>query len=180
MSDNNENDTILNDDSHKSSFKQRVVLEVVGKYTWILYEDFEYYRSDNPDEIIRIPKGTITDLATVPRWLWLIVPPLGKYTKASIIHDYLYQNAINTKEYADKVFLEAMEVAGVKLWRRKIMYWSVKAFGRGKYLEHKKASKLFKLGSRINRLYKIYKQLGFIKSMWSAVRCIPRVLSFLK
>lgn len=167
---------ILRADENKSSFKQRVVLEVVGKYTWILYEDFEYYRTDNPEEVIHIPKGTITDLATVPRWLWLVVPPLGKYTKASIIHDYLYQNAIGSKKYADEVFLEAMEVAGVKTWRRKIMYWSVRAFGRGKYEESHKASKLFKLGSRINKIYKIYKRLGFIKSVIGFLQWFPKIV----
>ena len=125
--------TIKKDEEQPSSFKTRVVLEIIGKYHWIVAEPFEYYRTNNPDEVIHIPVGTVTDIATVPRVLWSIFPPFGAYSKAAIVHDYLYENAINDKKYADEVFLEAMTVAGVPRVRRWLMYQAVRLFGRGKY-----------------------------------------------
>jgi hypothetical protein len=34
------------------------------------------------------------------------------------------------KAYADGIFLEAMEVLGVATWRRSVMYWAVRFFGK--------------------------------------------------
>lgn len=165
-----------NDDNDKSSFKQRVILEVEGKYTWILHKEFEYYRTDNPNEIIQVPKGTVTDLATVPRILWSVVPPLGLYTKAAIIHDYLYQNAIKNKKYADDVFLEAMTVAGVPKCRRWLMYQAVRIFGRGAYqFNNKKMSKTFNIITRLNRWWRLYKRLDWKAMFFGMFRCIKRM-----
>ena len=83
--------------------------------------------------VISVPAGTVTDLATVPRLLWAIFPPHGRYAKAAIVHDYLYEQAIGSKPYADRTFLEAMEVLGVSRLTRMVMYWTVRLFGRGNY-----------------------------------------------
>ncbi|EDV7056814.1 DUF1353 domain-containing protein, partial [Salmonella enterica subsp. enterica] len=64
----------------------------------------------------------ITDLASVPRIFWAFMPPDGKYAKAAIIHDYMYDNALRTKKEADRIFLDGMTVLGVPGW-----------FGRGMY-----------------------------------------------
>ncbi|MMS78136.1 DUF1353 domain-containing protein, partial [Salmonella enterica] len=53
--------------------------------------------------------------------------------KAAIIHDYLYDNALRTKWEADRIFLDGMTVLGVPRWKRTIMYWAVRLFGRGRY-----------------------------------------------
>lgn len=109
-------------------------LRMLGNYQWMLLAGFEYHVGRYPsDEVIRIPAGTVTDLASVPRILWAIFPPHGRYAKAAIVHDYLYAEAIGSKAYADRVFLEAMEVLGVPLVRRKLMFWAVHWFGRGAY-----------------------------------------------
>ncbi|EBW6364527.1 phage tail protein, partial [Salmonella enterica subsp. enterica serovar Oranienburg] len=62
-----------------------------------------------------------------------ILPPDGKYAKAAIIHDYLYDNALRTKQEADRIFLDGMTVLGVPKWKRAIMYQAVRLFGRGNY-----------------------------------------------
>ncbi|EOG5721796.1 DUF1353 domain-containing protein, partial [Salmonella enterica] len=87
---------------------------------------------DNSD-IISVPAGFITDLATIPRIFWTILPPDGKYAKAAIIHDYLYDNALRTKKEADLIFLDGMTVLGVPKWKRTVMYWAVRVFGIGRY-----------------------------------------------
>jgi hypothetical protein len=84
-------------------------------------------------QIISVPRGYVTDLASVPRALWTIFPPHGRYAKAAIIHDYLYSNAIISKQWADNVFYEAMGVLNVPKWRKTVMYWAVRLFGRGNY-----------------------------------------------
>ncbi|EJC5177426.1 DUF1353 domain-containing protein [Salmonella enterica] len=80
-----------------------------------------------------VPAGFVTDLASVPRIFWTILPPDGKYAKAAIIHDYLYDNALRTKKEADLIFLDGMTVLGVPKWKRTVMYWAVRLFGRGMY-----------------------------------------------
>lgn len=82
---------------------------------------------------ITVPAGFVTDGASVPRLFWNIVPPYGRYLVAAIVHDYMYETAHNYKGYADAVFLLNMERAGVKKWKRIVMYYAVKLFGRGNY-----------------------------------------------
>lgn len=117
-----------------SQFTKPADLRMLDNYRWQLLTQFEYYIGDEPgDEVIVVPEGTVTDLASVPRLLWAIFPPYGRYAKAAIIHDYLYDQAIKTKSFADKTFYEAMGVLGVPQWRRTLMYWAVRLFGRGNY-----------------------------------------------
>jgi Protein of unknown function (DUF1353) len=107
---------------------------MLDNYQWEILTPFEYHVGDYPsDDVIRVPAGAVTDLASVPRILWAIFPPHGRWAKAAIIHDYLYANAIGTKDYADLVFLEAMAVLGVPVVRRTLMFWAVSLFGRGAY-----------------------------------------------
>ncbi|ENS4526854.1 DUF1353 domain-containing protein, partial [Salmonella enterica] len=61
------------------------------------------------------------------------LPPDGKYAKAAIIHDWMYDNALRTKREADLIFLDGMTVLGVPKWKRMVMYWAVRVFGRGMY-----------------------------------------------
>lgn len=47
---------------------------------------------------ITVPKGFITDGATVPRWFWIVVPPFKpRYLPAVIVHDYLIDKGEITK-----------------------------------------------------------------------------------
>lgn len=116
-----------------SKFTTPAVLEMLDDYRWRLAEPFEFWLTDNPVDIIRVPAGYITDLASVPRILWSVFPPHGRYAKAAIIHDWLYDNALRTKAEADRIFLDAMTVLQVPRWRREVMYMAVSVFGRGNY-----------------------------------------------
>lgn len=81
-----------------SKFTTPAVLEMLAHYRWRVYEPFEFYLSDDNSDIISVPAGFVTDLATIPRIFWTLLPPDGKYAKAAIIHDYLYDNALRTKK----------------------------------------------------------------------------------
>ncbi|EBC7338196.1 DUF1353 domain-containing protein [Salmonella enterica] len=116
-----------------SRFTTPAILEMLGHYEWRVHEPFTFYLSDDNSDAIEVPAGFITDLATIPRIFWSLMPPDGKYAKAAIIHDYLYDNALRTKREADRIFLDGMTVLGVPRWKRTIMYWAVRLFGRGNY-----------------------------------------------
>ncbi|EAV2404757.1 DUF1353 domain-containing protein [Salmonella enterica] len=118
-----------------SKFTTPAILEMIGHYNWRVYEPFEFYLSDDSSDVISVPAGFVTDLATVPRIFWILLPPDGKYAKAAIIHDYLYDNALRTKYEADRIFLDGMKVLGVPRWKRTIMYLAVRLFGRGNYTD---------------------------------------------
>lgn len=116
-----------------SRFTTPAILEMLGHYNWRVYEPFEFSLSDDSSDVISVPAGFVTDLASVPRIFWTLLPPDGKYAKAAIIHDYLYDNALRTKREADRIFLDGMTVLGVPRWKRTIMYYAVRLFGRGMY-----------------------------------------------
>jgi hypothetical protein len=119
-----------------SSFTTPARLELMNKYKFMLVDSFFYHVGSYPsNEIIEVPSGFVTDLASIPRILWWALPPHGKYAKAAIIHDWMYVTAYKNKNYADKVFLEGMGVLGVPKWKRKMMYHAVRLFGKGKYKE---------------------------------------------
>lgn len=40
------------------------------------------------DELITIPDGFETDLASVPRIFWAFLPPSGVYERAAVLHDF--------------------------------------------------------------------------------------------
>lgn len=122
-----------------SQFTTPAVLELLDDYKWRVAVPFVYYTDClNVRTNIIVPAGTVTDLASVPRILWTVFPPHGKYAKAAIVHDFLYTNALYNKRIADDVFNEAMCVLKVPRWRRVIMYWAVRLFGRGNYKRTKK------------------------------------------
>lgn len=97
---------------------------------WVLFDSFEYHIGSYPsEEIIIVPNKFVTDLASVPRILWPILPPFGKYGKAAVLHDFLYASGYKTRKHCDQVFLEAMEVLNVPKWKRIPMYLAVRLFG---------------------------------------------------
>ncbi|EMQ9351071.1 DUF1353 domain-containing protein [Salmonella enterica] len=124
-----------------SRFTTPAILEMLGHYNWRVHEPFAFYLSDDNSDVIEVPAGFVTDLATVPRIFWTLLPPDGKYAKAAIIRDYLYDNALRTKKEADLIFLDGMTVLGVPRWKRTIMYYAVRLFGRGMYNRKTPANK---------------------------------------
>lgn len=116
-----------------STFTTPADLRMLDDYKWELLSPFSYHRTNNKDSIINVPKGFKTDLATIPRILWIFFPPHGKYAKAAIIHDYLYAYGIGTKKEADTIFLEAMEVLNVPFLQRYLVYLGARLIGKGNF-----------------------------------------------
>ena len=103
--------------------------------TWRLDQDFVYQspRAAAPASaqatLITVPAGFVTDLASIPRLFWNILPPFGKYTAAAVIHDWLYRNHLYPRPVCDAILLEAMKLCGVNWFQRQLIYRNVRAFG---------------------------------------------------
>jgi hypothetical protein len=79
---------------------------------WELYEPFEETLSDG--STILIPAGYVTDFASVPMLLWSFFPPIGKYNRAALVHDYLYDLQYRQKELGEK--LESLRTNSFCIW----------------------------------------------------------------
>jgi hypothetical protein len=142
---------------------------------WTLLEDLKFYSDEITEEdaemlrecgvevrnstktkqyIITIPKGYVTDMASVPRACWAFIAPFD-VARAAVVHDIMYEK-INTqynvvlnsaaaeagpatkkereayREIADHTFLEGMNasVPPVASWKKYAAYYAVRAFGR--------------------------------------------------
>jgi len=81
---------------------------------WIIRSDFGYdVGGEGSGETINVPVGFKTDFASVPRFLWGIIPRWGKYGNAAVVHDFCYWQQYYTRKRADEIFLEGMTVLDV-------------------------------------------------------------------
>ena len=87
------------------------------------------YDSDVAKQVIVVPSGFVTDLASVPRVPIAFMLAGATSNEASVVHDFLYTSHIVDRETADAVLREASAVTGVPAWRRGIMWAAVRAFG---------------------------------------------------
>lgn len=93
------------------SFTSPIICKISndGK-SYELVVGFGYYRKDNHDNVIIVPKGFISDGFTNLGFHGL-VQKFGKGLKCAILHDFLYENGKSlgyTRKQADDIFLEAM------------------------------------------------------------------------
>jgi hypothetical protein len=86
---------------------------------------------------IVVPAGFETDGASVPKALrWFASPFTGKYTRAALVHDWLYCTEVVSKQIADNIFYNIMKEDGVSGWKASSMYYAVKYFGCMVYSKH--------------------------------------------
>jgi hypothetical protein len=99
---------------------------------WRLDADL-IYESVLAQKTITVPKGFLTDFESCPR-LPLVYLLFGDIShRAATVHDFLYRSKMVSREVADKVFLEAMAVAGTSWWRRYGIYLGVRIGGHWAY-----------------------------------------------
>jgi len=77
---------------------------------------------------VTVPTGFVTDFASSPQFIWPLVPPVGPYCEAAVVHDYLCGLPGVSRFLADAIFREAMAKQGVPTWRRVLMYYFVRAW----------------------------------------------------
>lgn len=112
--------------------------------TWQVLEPFDYDIGAPGGEKIEVPIGTITDFGSVPRPLWGLISPIGRATRAFVLHDYLYQVQTYIRSKSDSILLEALGVLGVGWFKRWTIYLGVRAGGWLAWRTHEKENALEK------------------------------------
>lgn len=155
-------------------FNNKIMAEFNPPRKWVLGRDLSYTTSDlsvedikslqavgvkvkretNKTETITVPKGFVTDLASVPRALWAFIAPFD-VARAAIVHDLLYKTirqyrwkmkdkedkelVKKAKIASDKVFLLGMHDAEPKIpgWKSYSSWKAVDLFGNGSIVPNK-------------------------------------------
>ncbi len=120
-----------------------VVMPQLDGRKWRLFRRFTYHIGTKySNQKITVPAGFVTDFASIPKFLFWLLPWWAKFNKAPVLHDFIYQrhalvsnNGVwpITRKEADVVFLEAMLVE----WRKRrsryflarLEYLTVRIFG---------------------------------------------------
>jgi len=97
--------------------------EVLKGDYWRVGSAFSYYVGNEADGVtVWVPEGYLTDGASVPRALWSLIPPWGRYGQAVVVHDILCEYLTVTEKglpvrisrlRADQILNEALGVLGV-------------------------------------------------------------------
>ena len=88
------------------------------------------YSIGNSGEIITVPRGFVTDFASIPSALQLVVRKLGNHNRPAVVHDYLYWSQTCTRDQADNLLMIAMKEMKVKKSRRWKIYQGVHLAGQ--------------------------------------------------
>jgi hypothetical protein len=80
--------------------------------------------------VIEVPQGFVTDYASIPPVVRPWLERHGSYSRAAVIHDYLYWSQICTKTQADNIMLIAMQELRVPRRKRWAIHQAVSLFGR--------------------------------------------------
>lgn len=95
------------------------------------------------NHVLFIPRGFVTDYASVPRFFQRLIPQRGKYSPAAVIHDFLYWTGIYSRAESDKIaFLELSRRLGVGFLDRVILYLGVRIGGWVAWRMYRKSKKV--------------------------------------
>ncbi|HEX5949514.1 MAG TPA: DUF1353 domain-containing protein [Actinomycetota bacterium] len=104
-----------------------VVVKQLDELNWELRSTLRY---EGKVDVFEVPVGQATDFASVPRPFVWFLPRYGAYTKAAILHDFLWRELAAKGEMdwvdADGLFVRAMRELRVPFLRRWIMWTAVR------------------------------------------------------
>lgn len=111
------------------SFQGSTIIEPLGDGRNLrVVQPFSFIDSEGREW--RVPEDTVTDGASVPRFLWSVFPPFaGKYRIAAIVHDHFCQTRKQSWRAVHRMFYDAMITSGVDLVSARTMYAAVYSFG---------------------------------------------------
>lgn len=100
---------------------------------WITVEDMPYVIGRTSDRIV-VPAGFVTDFASIPQPLWSLgLSPHGQYSRAAVIHDYLYWTQGCTRDQADRLLVIAMKESRVGSFDEVVVYQGVDKGGQSSW-----------------------------------------------
>jgi hypothetical protein len=104
-----------------------------GRRLYVLNDEFPYC-DRNTGEVYVVPKGFVTDFASVPSVARGIIEPEGPAARAAIIHDWLYAvGEAGARDKADALFYRSMKYYGVDEIKARLAYQAVRIGGEKGY-----------------------------------------------
>jgi hypothetical protein len=119
-------------------FVSSLNLKVLPDDSFELAEDFHVAISG---KLVVIPKGFLTDLASVPRLPIVYVAIGSTGHRAAVLHDYIYSIGLYARKHCDLVFYEGLKECGVSSWKAYSMYLGVRIGGASHYKTFAEAHK---------------------------------------
>lgn len=112
-------------------FKSPLDLRCYTAHEWVVLQDMNWLTPPGSPEpaTVRVPRGFITDLASIPRPLRGALDINGLSRKPAVLHDFLYCTQPCTRAEADATFRRALQAEGVNLVVRNTYYWGVRLGG---------------------------------------------------
>ena len=95
---------------------------------WIVKEPLTYRVGVSNDSAI-VPRGFVTDLASIPPVLQSLIQQNGPHLLPAVIHDYLYWKQTCTRDQADQLMLLAMIENQVPQTDQTAIFGAVRAAG---------------------------------------------------
>jgi len=95
---------------------------------WIVKEPL-VYRVGISNDSVTVPRGFVTDLASIPPALQSLIQQNGPHLLPAVIHDYLYWKQTCTRAESDQLLLLAMIENKVPVRDRTAIYQTVKIAG---------------------------------------------------
>lgn len=98
---------------------------------WVTAQDMVYTIGTTTEKIV-VPKGFVTDFASIPQPLWSFgLSPHGQYSRAAVIHDYLYWTQGCTRDQSDRLLVIAMKESAVHKFDELVIFQGVDKGGAG-------------------------------------------------
>lgn len=107
---------------------------------FVLVEPMAYMIGETQIEVL-VPAGFVTDYASIPEGLWSLYSPHDQYSRAAVIHDFLYWSQKCTRLQADNIFLIAMKESNVPNKVSEAVHFFVRRAG-GRYWEENRRERL--------------------------------------
>lgn len=104
-------------------FESDLVARQVEDFYWQLVEPLKYR---GHTDLFVVPKCESSDYASVPKIFQWLFPQSGRYTRAAVLHDYLWRTREVSYADADGLFRRAMAELGVPFLRRWTMWAAVR------------------------------------------------------
>ncbi len=103
---------------------------------WVLMENLRY-QIGQTSTVIVVPRGFVTDFASIPQAFWSFgLSAHGRYSKAAIVHDYLYWTQGCSREQADNLLMIAMKESSVDSGQRFAIFEGVRLGGGQPWLNN--------------------------------------------
>jgi hypothetical protein len=97
-----------------------------GTY-WYLRENLRWLSAAGEEYVV--PRGFVTDFASIPRPFWWLLPKWARYGSASIVHDFNYWEQKYDRKTADRAMVEGMKDLNVGGVTRAMIYFFLRLFG---------------------------------------------------